>query len=56
MRKLIIQHSAHSLSNMQKVNPRIVGRVKRRKDMERKRKRNENNLFQVFNETIILGK
>ena len=56
MRKLINWHSVHSLGSMQKVNPRIIVRMKRRKDTERKRKRNENSLFQALNETGILGK
>lgn len=54
MRKLGIWHSAHSLGSMQKTNPRMIVRMKKRKDTERKR--NENNLFRELNETGILGK
>lgn len=53
MRKLVIWHSVHSLGSMQKVRPRMIVRMERRKDMERK---SENNLFQALNGTGILGK
>lgn len=55
MRKLVIWHSVHSLGSMQKMNPRMIVRIERRKDTERKRK-SENNLFQALNGTGILEK